>query len=138
MKCVCLFIFCRPGVQLGLLPFLVAIMQESSKQTGVQVVQNCCQEIFVELKCVGELLRHLGYQWFRGRGVNYFTKVSQPARHSRSTEGRLGSSVHRCVCHHRGQHAGQTCGQSSAILSLSEPASTYHNYKYYHKLSLEK
>ena len=47
-------------MQLGLLPFLVAIMQESSKQTGVQVVQNCCQEIFVELKCVGELVRHLG------------------------------------------------------------------------------
>ena len=49
----------RPGVQLGLLPFLVAIIKESSKQTGVEMIQNCCQEIFVELKCVGELLGHL-------------------------------------------------------------------------------
>ena len=49
----------RPGVQLRLLPFLVAIVKKSSKQTGIEVVQNRGQEIFVELKCVGELLRNL-------------------------------------------------------------------------------
>ena len=52
------FLF-QPGLQLGLLPFLVAIIEESSEQTGIQMVQNRGQEIFVELKCVGELLRHL-------------------------------------------------------------------------------
>ena len=61
----------RPAVQLRLLPFLVAIVEESSKETGVEVVQNCCQEIFVELKCVGELLRHLESNNTRDKRGNY-------------------------------------------------------------------
>ena len=51
-----------PGVQLGFLPFLVAIIKKSSKQTGVEMVQNRRQEILVELKCVGELQGYLEYK----------------------------------------------------------------------------
>ena len=86
------------------------------------MVQNRGQKIFVELKCVGELLRHLSSKGQDIRERNYCNEVFQPARRSRSTEGRLGSFVHRCVCHHRDQHAGRTCVQNSAILSQSEPA----------------
>ena len=62
--------------------------------------------------------------------IYYCHEVSQPATRSRSIEGRRGFFVHRCVCHHRDQHAGRTCVQNSAILSQSEPAQII---KYYGK-----
>ena len=57
-----------PCLQLVLLPLLVTIIEERPEQTGVEVVQDRGEEIFIELKCIRELLRHLN------------TTVSQPVR----------------------------------------------------------
>ena len=46
-------------MKLVFLPLLVTIIEESSKETGVEMVQDRCEEIFIELKCIRELLRHL-------------------------------------------------------------------------------
>ena len=48
-----------PCLQLVLLPLLVTIIEERPEQTGVEVVQDRGEEIFIELKCIRELLRHL-------------------------------------------------------------------------------
>ena len=55
-------------MKLVFLPLLVTIIEESSKETGVEMVQDRCEEIFIKLKCIRELLRHLN------------TTVSQPVR----------------------------------------------------------
>ena len=48
-----------PCLELVLLPLLVTIVEECSEETGVEVVKDRGEEIFVELKCIWELLRHL-------------------------------------------------------------------------------
>ena len=46
-------------MKLVFLPLLVTIIEERPEQTGVEVVQDRGEEIFIELKCIRELLRHL-------------------------------------------------------------------------------
>ena len=51
-----------PAVHLILAPLLVRVVEECTKEAGVQVVQHRRQKVLVELESVRELLRHLGYE----------------------------------------------------------------------------
>ena len=54
-------------------------------------------------------------------------KSLKPARRIQRTGGKSGFSGRRCVSHSRDQYAVQTCGQSSAIPSLSGPGRKGNN-----------
>ena len=108
-----------PCVKLVFLPLLVTIIEESSKETGVEMVQDRCEEIFIKLKCIRELLRHLNTTV--SQTVRLEAAMNWPATHSRSTGGRRDSGLGRCVCRLRGQVDVRTCVQSSAIPSPPRP-----------------
>ena len=62
-------------------------------------------------------------------GLDIWAKYKRlkPARRIQRTGGKSGFSGRRCVSHSRDQYAVQTCGQSSAIPSLSGPGRKGNN-----------